>query len=195
MSNNCQKLDIFSKKLPKIFIFSKKKRKFLAIFWKKMKMFGNFFFKVSSFWQLFDIQMAIFQRVRCSFPPKTHTTILTSTFLQTFCIISMTDQCLITKVITEYRKILRVQINTAHKIHRAEDKNFKNAMSKVFEYFPQINENLVLAPLMNIKMNKINNKAISMMRGKSPRSDVEMSKKLNFLAAIFDFWWPFLKQF
>ena len=31
------------------------------------------------------------------------------------------------------------------------------------------------------------NKAISMMRGKSPQSDVEMSKKLNFVAAIFDF--------
>ena len=31
------------------------------------------------------------------------------------------------------------------------------------------------------------NKAISMMRGKSPRSDVEMSKQLNFVAAILDF--------
>ena len=29
-----------------------------------------------------------------------------------------------------------------------------------------------------------------MMRGKSPRSDIEMSKKLNFVAAIFDFWRP-----
>ena len=29
-----------------------------------------------------------------------------------------------------------------------------------------------------------------MMRGKSPRSDVEMSKKLNFVAAILDFWRP-----
>ena len=31
------------------------------------------------------------------------------------------------------------------------------------------------------------NKAISMMRGKSPRSDVEMSKKLNFVASVLDF--------
>ena len=29
-----------------------------------------------------------------------------------------------------------------------------------------------------------------MMRGKSPRSDVEISKKLNFVAAILDFWKP-----
>ena len=34
------------------------------------------------------------------------------------------------------------------------------------------------------------NKAISMMRVKSPRSDVEMSKKLNFVAAILVFWRP-----
>ena len=40
-----------------------------------------------------------------------------------------------------------------------------------------------------------NNKAITMMRGKSPQSDVEMSKKLNFMAAILDFWRPFLNQF
>ena len=33
------------------------------------------------------------------------------------------------------------------------------------------------------------NKAISMMRGKSPPSDVEMSKNL-ILAAILDFWRP-----
>ena len=33
----------------------------------------------------------------------------------------------------------------------------------------------------------IKNKAISMMHGKSPRSDVEMSKTLNFVAAILDF--------
>ena len=39
------------------------------------------------------------------------------------------------------------------------------------------------------------NKAISMMRGKSPLSDVEVSKKLNFVAAILDFWRPFLNQF
>ena len=39
------------------------------------------------------------------------------------------------------------------------------------------------------------NKAITMMRGKSPRSDVEMTKKLNFLAAILDFWRVFLNQF
>ena len=30
-------------------------------------------------------------------------------------------------------------------------------------------------------------KAITMMCGKSPRSDVEMSKKLDFVAAILDF--------
>ena len=37
--------------------------------------------------------------------------------------------------------------------------------------------------------NKEINKAITMMRGKSPRSDVEMTKKnqLNFVAAILDF--------
>ena len=37
----------------------------------------------------------------------------------------------------------------------------------------------------NIKI--ILNEAISMMRGKLPPSDVEMSKKLNFVAAILDF--------
>ena len=31
------------------------------------------------------------------------------------------------------------------------------------------------------------NKAITMMRGKSPRSDVQMSKKLNFVAAVLDY--------
>ena len=31
------------------------------------------------------------------------------------------------------------------------------------------------------------NKAITMMHGKSPRSDVQMKKKLNFVAAILDF--------
>ena len=31
------------------------------------------------------------------------------------------------------------------------------------------------------------NKSITMMRGKSPRCDVEMTKKLNFVAAILDF--------
>ena len=35
----------------------------------------------------------------------------------------------------------------------------------------------------NIKKNK----AITMMRGKSPRSDVEMTKKLNFVVAIMYF--------
>ena len=44
-------------------------------------------------------------------------------------------------------------------------------------------------------LKKKENKAISMMRGKSPRSDVEMSKKLNFVAAILEFWQPFLNQF
>ena len=33
------------------------------------------------------------------------------------------------------------------------------------------------------------------MRGKSPRSDVEMTKKLSFVAAILDFWRAFLNQF
>ena len=40
----------------------------------------------------------------------------------------------------------------------------------------------------NIKKNK----AISMMRGKSPPSDVEISKTLNFVAATLDFWLPYL---
>ena len=40
---------------------------------------------------------------------------------------------------------------------------------------------------------KKKNKA--MMRGKSPRYDVEMKKKLNFVSAILDFWRAFLKQF
>ena len=31
------------------------------------------------------------------------------------------------------------------------------------------------------------NKSITMMRGKSPRSNVEITKKLNFVAAILDF--------
>ena len=39
------------------------------------------------------------------------------------------------------------------------------------------------------------NKAIRMMRGKSPRSDIEMTIKLNFVAAILDFWRAFLNQF
>ena len=34
------------------------------------------------------------------------------------------------------------------------------------------------------------NKSITMMRGKSPQSDVEMTKTLNFLAAILDLWRP-----
>ena len=38
----------------------------------------------------------------------------------------------------------------------------------------------------------MDNKAISMMRGKSPPSDVEMSKKLNFVSAILEFWRPSL---
>ena len=33
-------------------------------------------------------------------------------------------------------------------------------------------------------------KETRMMRGKSSRSDVEISKKLNFVAAILDFWRP-----
>ena len=41
----------------------------------------------------------------------------------------------------------------------------------------------------------ITNKAITMMRGKSPRSDVEMSKILNFVTAILNFWRAFLNQF
>ena len=45
-----------------------------------------------------------------------------------------------------------------------------------------------------LKNNKIN-KAIMMMRGKSPRSDVEMTKKLNFVAAILDICRAFLNQF
>ena len=46
--------------------------------------------------------------------------------------------------------------------------------------------------LLDIHMD---NKAISMMRWKSPRSDVEMPKKLNFVAAVLDFWRAFLNQF
>ena len=38
-------------------------------------------------------------------------------------------------------------------------------------------------------------KAITMMRGKSPRSDVEMTKQLNFVVAILDFSRAFLNQF
>ena len=39
-------------------------------------------------------------------------------------------------------------------------------------------------------------KSITMMRGKSPRSNVEITKKkLNFVAAILDFWRAFLNQF
>ena len=52
LSKNCQKLDIFSKKISKNLIFFKKLP--LAIFLKKM----------SCFWQFLDIQMAIFRRVR-----------------------------------------------------------------------------------------------------------------------------------
>ena len=44
-------------KMPKMFIFSK-----MAIFWEKNDNFCLFFLK-SSFWQFFDIQMTIFQRV------------------------------------------------------------------------------------------------------------------------------------
>ena len=39
------------------------------------------------------------------------------------------------------------------------------------------------------------NKAITMMRGKSPRFDIEMTKKLNFVAAILNFWRGLLNQF
>ena len=37
-----------------------------------------------------------------------------------------------------------------------------------------------------IKQDQTLNKAMSMMRGKSPPSDAEMPKKLNFVAAILD---------
>ena len=47
---------------------------------------------------------------------------------------------------------------------------------------------------LNWKENK-SNKSTTMMRGKSPRSDVEMTNKLNFVAAILDFWRAFLNQF
>ena len=40
---------------------------------------------------------------------------------------------------------------------------------------------------MSANENLLENKAITMMRGKSPRSDVQMAKKLNFVAAILDF--------
>jgi len=45
---NCQKLDIFSN----------------GNFFEKMKIFDNFFGKNVKFWAIFDIQMAIFRRVR-----------------------------------------------------------------------------------------------------------------------------------
>ena len=48
---------------------------------------------------------------------------------------------------------------------------------------------------MSANENLLENKAITMMRGKSPRSDVEMTKKLNFVAAILDFCRAFLNQF
>ena len=51
LSKNCQRLDIFSKKLTKFVIFVN-------------KIFVNLFEKMSSFWQFFDSQMAIFRRVR-----------------------------------------------------------------------------------------------------------------------------------
>jgi len=46
-----------------------------------------------------------------------------------------------------------------------------------------------------VYMNINENKAITMMRGKSPRSDVQMSKKLNFVVAILDFRRAILNQF
>ena len=44
-------------------------------------------------------------------------------------------------------------------------------------------------------LENIDNKAISMMRGKSLSSDVEMSEKLIFVEAVLDFWRSFLNQF
>ena len=44
--------------------------------------------------------------------------------------------------------------------------------------------------MSHIKKKTNKNKAISMMRGKSPPSDLEMSKPLNFVAAILDLWRP-----
>ena len=62
-----------------------------------------------------------------------------------------------------------------------------------------INLTEILTSAINIKTltrnNQKKNKAISMMSGKSPRSDVEMSKKQNFVATILDIWRAFLNQF
>ena len=53
MSKNCN------------FLALKKKDKFNKKFVEKMTIFVNFFEKMSNFWQFFDIQIAIFWRVRC----------------------------------------------------------------------------------------------------------------------------------
>ena len=54
--------------------------------------------------------------------------------------------------------------------------------------FPPYTKNFnFFAHLEPLRGNNKINKAITMMRGKSPRSDVEMTKKLNFVAAILDF--------
>ena len=45
--------------------FFGKKWQFLSIYLKKWQFLSSSFFKMSSFGQFFDIQMAIFQRIRC----------------------------------------------------------------------------------------------------------------------------------
>ena len=66
LSSECKKiakkLTFFSKELPKNVFFSKKLP--LTIFLENNDNFWQFK-KKSSFWQFFDIQMAIFRRVRC----------------------------------------------------------------------------------------------------------------------------------
>ena len=63
MSKNCQKLDIFFKTNVKNCLFLNDN-------------FGNFLKQMSSFWQLFEIQMAIFRRVSSPYPPSPDMTLL-----------------------------------------------------------------------------------------------------------------------
>ena len=98
----------------------------------------------------------------------------------------------------------RFTISTLNSEILVDDENTKTFLNKMVCKRRQIKTTSVcfvfslfafIVLVLRIRVGNICNKAISMMRGKSPRTDVEMSKKLNFVAAILDFWRPFLNQF
>ena len=78
------------------------------------------------------------------------------------------------------------RLHTDQKQPQKQHKEMQNLLRRCYRIRPQTSSSKFVS---EIKKNKV----ISMMRGKSPRFDVEIFfKKLNFVAAIFDFWRPSL---